>query len=684
MAPSYPYDNDSSDSDDGGWRDPSIVGGGNDSSPRSRGQGLGGQNESPDRQPDDCWLLPPNSTEVEVLGIRCTRLEEIHKKTNAYMVFNSNKHQVDIWGDRNCINHAKQMLDIIGDKINERKHPVRRTKKWEKPERELTDSERRRDEKKQQRILEGKSYQGLPTSTQPYSAFFAMPDDLIPLVKITGEKDAYLNQIRASCKSHVWYEPELNAFKVAGQDEQLVWETTARLRNLYLRLRRSLTPPKSAVLRLLYQPTENMGARFRALPSDFICCELYPTEQMNAYRMLEPIKDGVIPKASRMQQPLNLIEFNNDNDNTPATDQPKPSTGISGRLLNLNADNAQKMETALDEGLESLRLLDWEISMDVIFGQLYLLDYPNRERTYTFSSEDLAYVFFPNSRFNSRLSPCIGTTFEHVRGLQEYLSQHAEEYTDSPRTSYVINALQNPTLPGRPQEGAYLRGREASAAIAAAEAAAAAVTWKSVLTVNKFTMDGHVGLWNCVTDCNTLVSMSCANLEGEYSWETRLNYARRLPSDLNTPQGQFVDHLRLSNDKRLVVSLTPGYKPHIVKQLTKWIYAWEQYTVELEKEEMWDLANMEESEQQQNTGLPLDLSSHAPHSVKYHVSMVRESWRNRFADNVHLEIGQAPTWTARDFLCGQESTAALQDDAKKFADLLTSVVVPVYYNASTL
>jgi hypothetical protein len=342
------------------------------------------------------------------------------------------------------------------------------------------------------------------------------------------------------------------------------------------------------------------------------------------------------------------------------------------------------METAIDEGLESLRLVDWEITMEVAFGQIYLLDYPSRDTFYTFPSEDLAFTYFPNSRFNSKLAPCIGTSYDHVKELLEYLSQHAEEYTDSPRTSYVIQALQNPTLPEQPPKGLHPRSREAIAAEQAAKIANAnAPTWKSVLTINRFTLDGHVGLWNCVTDCETLVSINCTNLEGDYSWETRVNYARRLPSDLNTPQGQFVERMRLSNENRLIIAVVPGYRPHVIKQLTKWVYAWGKYTVEVEKEEMWDMANMEEA-LLQASGLPLDLSSYTPHRVNFHVSMVRENWRDRFAENVQLELGQAPTWTTRDFLVADhtsgepESTALLQEDAKRFADLLTQVL-PVYY-----
>ncbi|CAO3598274.1 unnamed protein product [Absidia cylindrospora] len=727
------------DSDNGGgWRDDSILVDDHLISNLQQNQ-RGGPDypsveDAPDRQPDDCWMLPSNSTVMEVLGPNYVRLDDIRKKTVAYMTFNSGKHQVDIWGDRACIDEAKKYLDVIGNKVNERKHPMRRTKKWEKPARELTEKEKRRAEKRQQRKTEEKRYQGLPAAPQPYTACFTMPDNNIPIPKIIGEKEAYLNQIRASCKSFIWYDEGLHIFKVAGQDEELVEEAAGRVRNHFLKIRRGTdrSMPKGSELRLLYQPTRNIGARFIKLPKNFVLNDLYGDEQVSPYRILEPIAGGK-PSASlvqynmltdevkkldlsktqqqqqqqqqqkQQQQSVALIDFgdNNDDDNVVHPGQNLDTSEIAESLRDLNIRNANMMERALDEGLESLRLLDWEITMEVAFGQIYLLNYPRRDDFYTFTSHELANVYFPHQNFISKLAPCIGTTYNHVKGLLEYLSVSGEEYTDSPRTSYVIEALQNPSLPEpvRPESGYAQRGGGASrgeqAAAAAAAEAASMVTWKSVLTINTFTKEGHAGLWNCVTDSRTLVNISCANLEGEYSWETRLNFARRLPSDYDTPQGQFVSYLRRSKDHRLVMSVTPAYRPHIIKQRTKWVYAWKRYIIEVEKEEMWDMSNMDDAHQAMTNsndnnnhhstaaaaGLPTDLSSFTPHRVNYYVTMARENWRYRFAENIDLTIGQAPTWTIRDFLANdteEENTAMLQKDAKEFSDIMTKVL-PVFY-----
>ncbi|CAO3635112.1 unnamed protein product [Cunninghamella echinulata] len=366
-------------------------------------------------------------------------------------------------------------------------------------------------------------------------------------------------------------------------------------------------------------------------------------------------------------------------------------------LRNLNETNVEKMENALDLGLESLRLNDWEIKMDIIFGQLYLLDYPRRDPYYFFTMEVLAEKVFTNPKFVSKLAPCIGTSYDHVKELLEYLSSHGEEYADSPRTSYTIEAMQQPNLPPHPTEfgrfnnnnnnnnsNNYNNNNGGPSRSNAPPPAAHIQPWLTTLKIHNFTSDGFVGLWGCVTDSSTLVSINCANLQGNYSWQTRLQYARRLDTSPNTPHGQFVHKLRLSRNKRLIMTNVDLYRPHLIKQSTKWVYGWKKYIVEVEKEEMWDMANMKEYSYKTTGGLPLDFSNINPHRVNFHVSMYRESWINRFSENTHLEIGEAPSWTPRNFLLGEddENLHELQLDAKDFADQL-SARVPVYYDKTS-
>ncbi|KAI8089641.1 uncharacterized protein BX664DRAFT_333541 [Halteromyces radiatus] len=685
-----------------GWRDPTIL---PDANSLRRSGNIVNRHETevtaPSRQPDDCWMLPSTSTEVDILGPQNKQLEIIQKKTEAYLVFNRAKHQVDIWGDHVSIPLARQYLDHLGDQHHEKKQPTRKTKKWGKPERQLTEKEQRREEKRQQRQMEERSYQGLPAGPQPYIAFFPLPDNNLPLEKFVGEKESFLNKLRASGKSHIWYEESMNAFKVAGQDQDLVQETATRLRQWYLKQCRRLMP---AELRLLYQPTKNIGARFIKLPASFTPCELYLRQtEFDSYRMLDPLVTGAIKDTlhkktnalvNRPKESLDLIQLGNeenyegsieDNDEYQTTGGDGDSSVVSKSLLDLNERNAKLISVKLDEGLESLRLLDWDISLDVIFGQIYLVSYPKKTDMYVFSAEELADKYFPHDKFESKLAPCIGTSHEHVKGLLEYLSRHGEEYADSPRTSFTVEAIQMPTLPEAPKEG-FSRGDRATAPDSGT--IKPGLSWRTMVKVNGFTKDGYVRLWDCVTDYKSLVKISCANLEGEYSWETRLKYARRLPSELNTPHGQFVDKMRLTNTNRLSMMMVPGYQPHIIKQITTWVYGWGSYVVEVEKEEMWDMANMDDIHTSKLTtsGLPLDLSKFTPHRVNYHISMYKERWRNRFSDNLNLDIGEAPSWTPRHFLNNpgtanmndQEDAKTIQEDAKKFADMLSSVL-PRYF-----
>ncbi|CAO3630711.1 unnamed protein product [Cunninghamella blakesleeana] len=648
---------------------------------------------APDRQPDDYWVLPPNTSELEILGDNRVNLTQIREKTDAYLVFNARKHQVDIWGDRNSINQAKHWLDQIANPITDKKMPVRTTRKWGKADRELTVPERKREEKRQQRIMEQKSFTGIPSQPQPYNSYLPLKDRTIPLTKFVGEKESILNSIRAACKCFVWYDSSLLSFRIAGQDEVNVRKASNRLRNWHLKL---LRKPQPAILKLLYQPSTSLIlANFIKLPKEFIPCETdVDPELFDSWRRMETITTGVIdnlrlghlhsdPTRRQQSQTTDLIDLGDDPSESTST---VVNTTLSEDMQKLNQTNIEEMEEVLEIGLESLRLHEWEIKMDIVFGQIYLIDYPQRGPANPFfSMDELAMKYFPNRQFRSKLAPCIGKTYDHIKDLLGHLSHYGEEYADSPRTSFTIEAMQQPTIQ---QPETTNRYNNASVSRGPPPSPSKQLEpWRTTLTINNFTSDGFVGLWGCVTDDQKLVSASCANLQGNYSWEVRLQFARRLDNSLDTPHGQFVDKLRLSENKRLIITNVDFYRVHLLKQSTKWVYGWKKnYIVEVEKEEFWNVATMmKTNEKLSSSKLPLDFSTIKPDRVTYNVYLYRESWINRFSENLHLEIGEAPSWTPRHFLNGDdgENLQQLQSDAKEFSDLLSSTV-PVYFDKSTV
>lgn len=86
----------------------------------------------------------------------------------------------------------------------------RKRKGWARPERPLTERERKRAERHEKRRLEERSYQRQPTAPQPFTGVFMIPNKNMPILKFLGEKEVFLNSLRAECKCHMWYDNTAN------------------------------------------------------------------------------------------------------------------------------------------------------------------------------------------------------------------------------------------------------------------------------------------------------------------------------------------------------------------------------------------------------------------------------------------------------------------------------------------
>lgn len=680
IEPEVPYDLDA-ELEEETWRDPSILpdsnaiqlaaAGGRDQQldflyDYQRGGGAGGGEE---RTPDDCWMVPPEFSLVEILGERRVKLQEMRRETNTYMDYNEAKHQIDIWGERSACDKAKEHLDLIVARLTERRDANRRkTKKWGKPERELTERERRRHERLQARRAEEKSYQGFPTIPQPYMAVVPLPDRHLPEKTLFGDKDSYINSIRAECKAYMWYEQDMNWVKIVGQEQENVTMAAARLRGWYYKC---TWRPTGNTLRLMKQPGSNLLVRFATLPAGFVPYRYgKPAEQqfmLSQHRLFESARTGVINKIAD----ANLIDLE---DTKPDDDQAGGSGDslLPERVRTLDARNKEQIYEALAEGLDSIRVFDWEIRMKVRFGQICAVDYPSKKSL--FEIEDLVDKYFPNPKFVSKLAPCIGTTFEDVQPLFVHMANHGVQFSDSPRTTFSIQAEQYPNFVPKPPPGATRRDYLSPAA--------RGDKWKTTIIAN-FTSDGRIGLWNCLTDCKDLVTVSCLNLESDYSWELKLEHGRRLPADYEnpTPHSVFAENLRLNpqNNRLVLLVGVTDYEPKLVTQKTKWSYAYDDsWVIEIDRDEIWDIELLDISKERRD--LPVDLSNIDPHRVIYKVSAYKESWVNRFAENLSLRIGELPTWTSDDFLESEsENVSTIYDMAQKLVSIL-SREVPLYWN----
>ncbi|KAI7877812.1 hypothetical protein K492DRAFT_171374 [Lichtheimia hyalospora FSU 10163] len=688
IVPEVPYAEDSEEEEEESWRDPTIL-------PDRLALRLAqsrefdevefdmSHTEGPDQMPNDCWMLPPEYTLKEVLGENRFKLEEIRRDTGTSLKYIEGKHQVDIWGEKSCIQRAKQHLDMIAARLHEEAAANRRrTKKWGKPERELTPREKRRVDRKAAQAAEERSYQGYPDAPQPYNAIVPLPSDDVPLTKLLGTRDAFLNQMRADCKCWMYVDKNKdNTVRIAGQEEDRVIMAATRMRNWYLR---NVREPYKSVLHLMKQPRNYMLVKYRKLPQGFVTF-IYATGKnqqamLAEQRLLESINIGRYDE-SRLNtnttgDSTNLIDLDDPitNDTTSTSKEENANSNLPENLQHLDEDNAERIQHALEYGLESIRLFDWEIRMKLRFGQICLIDYPNIDDT--IQLDKLALKIFKKRQFKMALAPCIGRTKDDVRGLFEYMNQHATEFNGSPQTTYVIEAKQYPTFTARQSPTNRRSRREVSAPPPRDD------NMFYTTTICKFTNESRVGLWNTLTDCNNCITVNCADLESEYSWNLELQTARRLGSDnMDSPHGKFVENLRLNDATGRLSLLTksPDYTPLRVTQKTKWLYEFEEkWIIEIIRDELWDLEEMNIPTKRQE--LPIDLSEQEPHRVLYKVSALREEWTDRFSDNLCLSIGQAPFWTPRDFLATEtENTKKIMQMAQKITAILSSEV-PQYWN----
>ncbi|KAI9243630.1 hypothetical protein BDA99DRAFT_530135 [Phascolomyces articulosus] len=680
LQPEVPYDADYELEEEEDWRDPTILA--DDSVVRQRAAALTGDDfgdnpyypvmtrpteTSQDQMPDDCWMLPPEFTLADVLGRNKTKLNEIRDQTKASLRYNEQKHQVDIWGDRESINSAKNLLDLIVQRLHQRQDSSRRkTKKWGKPERELTERERKRAERKQAKAAEERGYLGFPQVPQPFNAIVPIPDKEIPMNQVLGMKEEFLNKLRADCKSFMYYNANSNVVQITGDNEECVKQAAARMRNLYLKNARS---PAYTTLRLLKQPKTNMMVKFRRLPQNYISPRYAPMNEqqliMANNRLLEGMTTGV---ESRITERQNLIDLDEEpNDKSTNTDN-----GLSEEMRCLDDRNAREMIQALEMGLTSIRLSQHEIKMKIRFGQIVLTDYPKREDA--LSLEAIANKYFPMAKFKSVLAPCIGKTKEDLQPLFEWLSSNCIQFTDSPRTSYTIEADQYPQFIQQPSS--WTR-REQQTAPTEQD------MWRTTIIAN-FTNERRVGLWNLIAEGKDIVTISNADLENDYSWELKLQSAQRFSSmdDYNTPHGQFVETLTQNPDteKLIYVPNSRDYNPHLITQKTKWVYALDDWIIEVCRDEVWDVRRINSASD--GCDLPVDLSDKEVDRTIMKFSIYRETWVNRFAENLSLQIGEAPTWTASQFLSNNnENMREIIEIAHRMTSMLSREIKPYYESA---
>ncbi|CEI89147.1 hypothetical protein RMCBS344292_03516 [Rhizopus microsporus] len=199
--------------------------------------------------------------------------------------------------------------------------------------------------------------------------------------------------------------------------------------------------------------------------------------------------------------------------------------------------------------------------------------------------------------------------------------------------------------------------------------------------------EANIAYWNASMEDSLISLNDSQQMRGALSERAKtldkrneeVQFARSLPyDDVNAPHEKFSKNLKLSPSGRLIMAPVFDYNPKIVKQKTKWRYSWHDFTIEICQEELWDLDEIK----RKDTTLPLDFSKFKPHHKQFKVSMYKEQWVDRFAENLRLRVGEAPSWTIRDFLgTEEENVHTIVQNVKEFGQILASVV-PVYFEQS--
>ncbi|PKK68818.1 hypothetical protein RhiirC2_524255 [Rhizophagus irregularis] len=323
----------------------------------------------------------------------------------------------------------------------------------------------------------------------------------------------------------------------------------------------------------------------------------------------------------------------------------------------IRESNLKRVEDSLLRALETVHLLDEEIKMRVRFGHVCFTRIPltkdfNNDATLTIN--ELNEKVLKKTRTESKFATRIATEESQLIGLIEVLSGNDLGCFGSPNREFKIHATRKTNDKEWPCafDLELRNGNESKH--------------------KKY--DGKIGLWSAIIhDRNVLdINMSC--LANEYSWKLQIKTAKRL---FNTPpQENFINGLEVCPQGRLIYSNTKDINVVSVYEKTKWKYQWNSdYIVEIVKYEFWEKLSKYHDIQ----GLPVYLREE-PFVVSYGVNFYKKSWDNNFANNLDLDVGEAPEWHPQDIMDDlteegkTEGVDGLMNDIKTFLDVLESKI----------
>ncbi|KAG0200307.1 hypothetical protein BGX33_011073 [Mortierella sp. NVP41] len=581
---------------------------------------------------DDYWFIPPY-TDPHVL---VDHLEKIGADTETRAEHNKDKERVDLWGAHKDIQRAKAALDHMAKFYHgraEKRQKATKVRGWARPERELTPAEKKKRDREIKRQQEKEMYLGDPPGEFPFTHCLPWPKE-VPIFRYLGGKLEKLDTVRAEFRSFIWHDKAMNIY-VGGEDEALTMAAMGRIKNFFIRV---LNRPPENVCHVLERPSKLVKIHIvpNALAAYIPPQQGIPGAQTpsgdNRIRFLKAKEVGDFGNVREVDLRMQAIESGSrigDSDAAPgsngghsgAADGMSPIVRPMQYSERMEKRNIERIRQELEVSLEAVQLMDHDVKMRIRIGQVGLLIYPKEP---VWEIEDLDTAVIPDNRLRSEFSP--------------YFIKSSGTYAAAERRLTPPDNREQVTMPDEVWFLHILRKDEKTSE-----------TINVTLEVT-FRSDGNASLWNGLVQQTTPLDIRVISSERRLSWAWTVSAGKRHTDQ--TLEAEFVRKLRLvkENGREGVLHFanTDDVQLKYVRREKKKLIIRNHWTVEMTEEAFWTM---------KKPFMPYQIVplSDPPNQVLFSLSMYRDSWKSRFAENPYLSLGQVPSWEPEDFFKGEES-----------------------------
>ncbi|KAF9986695.1 hypothetical protein BGZ65_006580 [Modicella reniformis] len=521
---------------------------------------------------DDYWFIP-TYVEKRVLD---EQLQTIGENSATYLLYNKEQEQ------------------------KQQKQKATRTKGWAKPDRELTEAEKRKKARQEEREKEQQRYLGKPNMQCLFVHRIKWPMERSPLDWL-GPNLRLLDPVRADCSAFIWLENG-GGIWVAGDEKQSTCKAMNRIKNFIIKITKMTS---NDVCHILEKPSSLIEIILEEKPP-MPYISLPP--QTTSSKPHEIDVPPVFLCAKEIAAFKNLWEY----DLHMATEQDSPANQKDDHIQTLQYiermtdQNIKRIRTALEDTLNNIQLWNGEIKM--------------RIRSQKYGIMEMDQTVIGDRRLISEFSPYFTTSRDIYNTLERELNPFRhDEYPQEVEVHWCLGVLRRV-------------GKDS-------------INLQVYVT---FREDGHVSLWNALFQEATPMDIRVTSSEKRFSWAWTISTARRADGDKFSPEGEFVHKLHLNKEKKLVFSNTTDIQLRYIHREEGTMIINDPWTTELLEECFWTLHLAHKPYEY------MTLSA-TPDRVLYSVSMYRDSWKTRFSENPYLGIGLLPTWDSADFVEGEES-----------------------------